>query len=155
MIMVLYIIILNRLCFFTVESTSYKPRFMTQINNSFGSGGMSLALNEAQFQQFVQFMKDHVSSLPIREAVSIVGHNKNHSVWVFNDHIQTNANGEVLSEDEHRLIWHESSIKENLRSTRVQLDEVIPRITLPLQTVSLSRYKIIEYSVVHVHVCNA
>ena len=43
---------------FTVESTTFKSHFMSQINNSFGSGDMSLALNEAQFAQFIQFLKD-------------------------------------------------------------------------------------------------
>lgn len=38
----------RRKCFVTMESTSFKSRFMTQINNSFGSGDMS-CLNEAQF----------------------------------------------------------------------------------------------------------
>lgn len=131
--------VINRLCFFTVESTSFKPRFMSQINNSFGSGGMSLALNEAQFQQFIQFLKDNVSSLPIREAASHVGLNDKHSVWVFSDRLQINSDGEPISEAQYRLIWHESSIKENLRNTRVHLHEVIPRIITPLRTSPLSR----------------
>ena len=100
---------------------------------------MSLALNEAQFQHFVQFLKDNVSSLPIREAVSHVGLNIKHSVWVFNDHLQINSEGDTLSEAQCRLIWHESSFKENLQSTKVHLDEVIPRIIMPLQTSPLSR----------------
>ena len=43
-----------RQCFFTMESTAYKSRFLVQINNSFGRGGMSLAQNEAQFSMFIQ-----------------------------------------------------------------------------------------------------
>ena len=48
---------LFRTCFFTSESAGCKSRFMTQLNNSFGSGGMTLAFNEAQFAAFVQFIK--------------------------------------------------------------------------------------------------
>lgn len=113
---------------------------MTQINNSFGSGGMSLALNEAQFQQFVQFLKDDVSSLPIREAASHVGLHQKKSVWVLGENLQLNVNGEVIQEEDRSLIWHEGSIQDNLRIMRVQPDEIIPKIQVPLDTSQLGRY---------------
>ena len=46
-----------RACFFTMESTSFKSKFIAQLNNSFGSGGMSLAFNDNQFSLFLQFLK--------------------------------------------------------------------------------------------------
>ena len=64
-----YISFFYRLCFFTVESASFKSKFMTQINASFGSGGMTLALNESQFALFFQFLKEDVSTIPIVQAV--------------------------------------------------------------------------------------
>ncbi len=44
---------------FTVESTSFKSRFMAQINNSFGGGRMSLALNNMQFCLLNPALKKH------------------------------------------------------------------------------------------------
>ena len=56
---------------------------MSQINNSFGSGGMSLALNDMQFSLFVQFLKNEGhNALPIRKAVTFVGRQKDNPVWV-------------------------------------------------------------------------
>jgi hypothetical protein len=47
-----------RECFFTAESALNKYRFLSLINNSFGSGGMSLSFNEAQFGMFIQDLKN-------------------------------------------------------------------------------------------------
>ena len=46
---------------------------MTQINASFGSGGMTLALNDSQFALFFQFLKEDVSTIPIVQAVTHIG----------------------------------------------------------------------------------
>ena len=57
---------------------------MSQINNSFGSGGMILALNEAQF---VQLLKDDAPSLPIRTEVG------KQEVCVMGEDLQVNKSG--------------------------------------------------------------
>ena len=42
-----------------------KSKFMAHLNNSFGSGGMSLAFNDMQFSAFIQFLKaDHGHTYP-------------------------------------------------------------------------------------------
>ena len=48
---------------------------MAQLNGSFGSGGMSLALNEAQFSSFIQHLKDegNQTGLPIKKAACNIG----------------------------------------------------------------------------------
>ena len=80
-----------------------------------------------------------MSSLPVREAVSHVDLNDKSTVWVLGSNLQIGAHGEVLGKEQCRLIWHETSIQENLRSMKVELDEVIPRIVTPLQTVPSNR----------------
>ena len=67
-----------------MESALSKPRFMTQNNNSFGSGGMSLAFNEHQFMSFVQFLKQEAGDdLPFRTAATTIGLQKCGAVWVW------------------------------------------------------------------------
>ena len=45
-----------------MESAAFKAKFMKQINSSFGSGGMGLALSEVEFASFIMFLKsrDHI-----------------------------------------------------------------------------------------------
>ena len=75
-----------------MESALCKSRFITQINASYGSGGMSLALNEAQFAQFVQFLKNTASTpLPIKKAATVVGLQPCKQVWVFGGDVQVSA----------------------------------------------------------------
>ena len=61
---------------------------MSQINSSFGSGGMSLALNEQQFGSFLQFLKNHAGPLPIRKVACVIGLQPCGKIWVMNDNVQ-------------------------------------------------------------------
>ena len=99
---------------------------MSQINNSFGSGGMSLALNEAQFSQFLQYLKDDVSSLPIRAA------------GVMGPDIQLDENGEMMTEEQKSIVWHQAFLVERLGN--IHLHEVIPKLRTPLDASVLTRY---------------
>ena len=57
---------------------------MSQINNSFGSGDMSLAMSEAQFAQFFHFLKEQQEEkLAIVKAVSYVGEQADQSQFGF------------------------------------------------------------------------
>ena len=76
---------------------------MGQINNSFGSGGMSLAFNEMQFAAFVQFLKTH-NSVNIRTAATIVGQQSCGQVWVMGE-TQIDAEGEVMAPNTSPYIW--------------------------------------------------
>ena len=112
---------------------------MSQINNSFGSGGMSLALNEAQFSQFIQHLKDSpVTKPPIRAAVSRIGKQEVHPVWVLGETLQLDANGDIIPDGQRSIVWHESSIAEYMGSVRLR--EIIPSIHLPLDSSIITRY---------------
>ena len=125
-------------CFFTMESTSYKSRFLAQINNSFGSGGMSLAFNEAQFSMFIQFLKqESANGLNIRRAVTQIGEQPDKELWVLGDGIQVNSLGMLVPEEHQVLIWLEWSIAQGLGS--ITLKEVLPTIVFPLSTTALCR----------------
>lgn len=126
---------LNRKCFFTMESTSFKSKFLGQINNSFGSGGMSLALNEAQFSLFIQFLKKE--GLPIKKAVLIIGLQNDGKVWVLGKDLHIDITGAIINEPDRVYTWLDGMIRETL--CNVTLEEVLPKIKLPLNPTVLSR----------------
>lgn len=138
------------MCFFTVESISYKFKFMCQLNNSFGSGGMSLAMSEAQFSMFIQYLKNSISKLPIVNAVTHVGEQSD-GVWVFNKTTQINSSGEVtttefgeageiLVQENQEYIWLEEAFSDR---NSISVDQLIPTITLPTDSGILHRYETI------------
>jgi hypothetical protein len=114
---------------------------MQQINNSFGSGGMSLALNEMQFASFFQHLKNNNlhGTLPIKKAASIIGLqvDSNEPVWVLNKDLQLSLDGEIIPECERKFIWIEQMITGNLLSLNLQ--ELLPIIKTPLCTSVLNR----------------
>lgn len=79
---------LYRLCFFSMDSASYKSRFMKQINSSFGSGGMALAMSEVEFQSFILFLKSKVNRMPIKKAAGVIGLQPCGKIWVFGKDLQ-------------------------------------------------------------------
>ena len=92
--------LLCRECFFTAEAALNKSRFLSQLNNSFGSGGMGLSLNEAQFALFIQHLKNLVGApLCIRKAASIIGLQPCGNVWVFGSDIQVSNNNKNLGQE--------------------------------------------------------
>lgn len=130
-----------------MESTAFKSRFIAQINNSFGSGGMSLALNEAQFSQFIQFLKREGGPLPIRKAVTIVGEQQKSPVWVLGRHLQIASDGEVVPEANRVFMWLDETVKEGL--TCVTLKEILPSVHQPLSTSVLHRWVQVAHTFNH------
>uniref|UniRef100_A0A1X7TIW3 Uncharacterized protein n=1 Tax=Amphimedon queenslandica TaxID=400682 RepID=A0A1X7TIW3_AMPQE len=119
----------ERTCFFTTDSAGYRSKFMQSINNSFGSGGMSLALNETQFSSFIQFLKNESSGhLPIKRAASIVGLQPS-GVWVFGQDHHFNYDGEEIPLEEQMYIWLQDMLTDE--ATSVSIKELIPVIKKP------------------------
>lgn len=110
---------------------------MSQVNNSFGSGGMTLALNEQQFALFIQFLKCG-SSLPILKAASIEGNQMEDMRWVLGQDIELSKDGVLINDDQRKYVWLQELIAETTPMT-IQLEEIIPTIHLPLETSILNR----------------
>ena len=108
---------------------------MAQINNSFGSGGMSLAFNEMQFGAFVQFLKMH-NSVNIRTAATIVGQQSCGQVWVMGK-TQIDGEGEVMPPNNSPYIWLDRIALGEAGS--IATNELLPTIHTPLSIDVLSR----------------
>ena len=83
---------------------------MSQINNTYGSGGMSMALNDNQFAAFIQHLKNvHHGELPLQKAAMTIGRQPCGMTWAFG-HIHVGANGQVIDEKESNYVWIDQSI---------------------------------------------
>ena len=99
-----------------MELASFRSRFLSQLNNSFGSGGMSLAFNDAQFSSFIQYLKqESMGSLTIRKAVGIIGRQSD-NVWVLGPDIQIDVDGNVIPPNERSHLWMDAIIHDGLCS---------------------------------------
>lgn len=97
---------------------------------------MSLALNEQQFSMFIQFLKSESrGNLAIKKAVSIVGQQRDESVWVLGKELQVDAQGRGIPRDEQKFTWLDTSVQESLGA--ISLAEVLPTIQTPLSTTVL------------------
>ena len=63
---------------------------MKQINSSFGSGGMALAMTETEFGSFLMFLKSNVprEGIPILKAAAVIGQQPCGKVWVMGKDVQ-------------------------------------------------------------------
>ena len=92
---------------------------------------MSLALNEAQFAMFIQFLKqESANTLTIRKPVTKIGKQPDRDVWVLGNGIVINAMGEVVPIEDQPFIWFDWSVQQGLGT--VLMKEVLPTIQIPL-----------------------
>ena len=63
---------------------------MKQLNSSFGSGGMGLAMTEVEFSSFIIFLKSRPTShnMPIRKAATVIGRQRCGKIWVLGKALQ-------------------------------------------------------------------
>lgn len=125
-----------RTCFFTIASAACKSRFMAQVNNSFGSGGMSLTFNENQFATFVQFLKMQ-DNIGIRSAATLVGQQQCNEVWVMGSDLQVDGDGNVIPVNTSSYIWLDKVAFGEAGS--ISMRDLLPTIRAPLSTDVLSR----------------
>lgn len=123
------------MCYVTAEATNCKLRFTTQMNNSFTSGGMSTSLNDIQFAQFIQYLKQSIKSVSIKKAACNVGKQKQ-DVWVLGPDLQIDGEGNIYEKDKEPYLWFNGII--NGESALFSAEELTPRIVRPLNSNVLS-----------------
>ena len=120
---------------------------MGKINNSFGSGGMTLALNEAHFASFVQFLKLG-EDISIRSAATIVGQQTCNEVWVMGRDVQIDGDGNIMPPNTSPYIWLDKLALGEVGS--VPVGDLLPSIATPLSIDCLSRLvSILEVTMRH------
>ena len=96
---------------------------MTQINNTYGSGGMSIAFNDQQFSSFIQFSKGQ-NKIDVVTAATFSGEQVCKKVWVMGSKLQLDSNGEEIPENEYQYMWY------NMHTST----SILPIIKLPLSS---------------------
>ena len=121
-----------------MESATCKAKFMTQINNSFGSGGTFLALNEMQFSAFVKHLKlEHNHDMPIRKAACTIGQQPCLEEWVLGKDLIIGGNGNIIPDGQSDYIWLDRAVLGE--TVNIPANDVVPIISTPLSTSVLSR----------------
>ena len=99
---------------------------------------MSLALSEAQFSLFFQFLKKDVANLPIVKATTHVGEQSD-GIWVLNKSIQIDADGEPITQENQTYVWLEEAFID--KYANLSLSHLVPKVITPLTSNILSRYE--------------
>ena len=81
-----------------------KDKFMTQLNYSFGEGGLTCGFNDFQLAEYVQQKIRNSGKLPKIKAVKQVGIQKN-GTWVLGPKVYIDASGNLLDPSMSRFVW--------------------------------------------------
>ena len=126
------------MCFFNVESLNNKMKFMSQLNYSFGSGGMTCGLDTSQLIEFFQHLQRSIPEpLPVKRAILYTGIQPDGSC-VLNEHTFISPNGELMNPNESPYIWLDKDFifdSDKIKS----VDISPPKIVLPLSITPLSK----------------
>lgn len=113
------------------DRMNFKKTFIPNLNNSFGSGGMAISLNDSQFSSFIQFLKRQTKNISIKTATSYVGQQPCGKVWVMGPTVHLNEDGDMIEESLRRYVWIESNDDEDMC---IPSTELIPTISFLLSS---------------------
>lgn len=117
------------MCFFTSESIGNKVKFLSQINNTFCSGGMTSSLENNQLVDYFQYLQRSQESLPIKKGVLLTGQQAN-GIWVLNEKTFLSPQGEMLRQQETDLVWLNKDVV--FETDKIRSIDITPSIKVPL-----------------------
>ena len=82
-----------RMCFCTAEGMNYLPRFLQDINCSFGSGGLNAWFQSKELPEFLH----QIHNLPVKKAARFVCRQPTSVIWVLSPELQISGDGKVIS----------------------------------------------------------
>ena len=111
-----------------------KSKFLSQLNLSFGSGGMSSSMDKNQLTEFLHHIqRAYVGDIPKKKAVIFPGRQSD-GTWVLNRNTFLNNSGEVIGDSES-LVWIDRDI---LYDDKTRSSDISPPIKHPLSTEPLA-----------------
>jgi len=110
---------------------------MAQLNNSFGSGGMTSSLDSNQLIEYFQYLQRSASStFTVKQAVMFTGMQQD-GVCVLNEHLFINSDGNLIQdESENSLVWLDKDFV--FDSDKIKSVDICPTIKLPLTAAPLA-----------------
>ncbi len=120
------IIPICRICYFTTSAVHKKVDFITQINSTFGSGGLVCSFSDKELAQYIswkkcKFHKSHPNREP-KIGVLFLGKQKCGNIWVFSKDIAFNKDG--LDTSSHNYVWLKNSISLGGNSKELSFEEI-------------------------------
>ena len=94
-----------------MESLQFKQQFLKEIRKTFNYGGLNCSFTERELSDFHNFLeKDFPYDEPgrVKKGVACVGRqgsSSSSSVWVLNEEIQIDENGELFSLQSSDYVW--------------------------------------------------
>ena len=108
---------------------------MLQVNNSFGSGGMTSGLEGGQLVDYFQYLQRSLETpLPVKKAILYTGIQPDGSC-VINDKTFISPDGILLNAEESDYVWLGKEIF--FDSDKIKTIDIAPQIPLPLSTTPL------------------
>ena len=96
--------LLDRICYYTADSSMRKLEFMKMINNSFPTAGLTCSMQDSQLSEYLQTKKRSIGPLPEKIAVRSVGQ-QDKFMWVFGPNCHINNDGFFVDQDESPYVW--------------------------------------------------
>lgn len=83
-----------------------KQRFLSEIRQTFGLGGFNCSFSERELCDFHNFLeKTFEFSHNTKKGALYVGRQSESNVWVLNDQVHVDSNGEQIPLDESSYVW--------------------------------------------------
>lgn len=109
---------------------SNKFRLISQLNHSFGNGGMTSALENVQLVEYIQHLqRAHAGPMPVKKAVLFTGRQPD-GTWVFNANCFISADGEAFMPANSSLVWLDKDLV--FENDKIRSGDISPAISLPL-----------------------
>ena len=120
------ILIFCRICYFTTSAVHKKVDFITQLNSTFGSGGLMCSFSDKDLTQYITWKKDNFyKRYPKRkpkQGVLTLGKQRCGDIWVFSKDIALNRDGMITSS--HNYFWLKNTISLGGNSKELSLEEI-------------------------------
>lgn len=125
-----------RSCFFNVEAINNKIKFISQINFSFGSGGMTCGFDNNQLVEYFQhLLRSNPDQLPVKQGVLSTGMQPDGSC-ILNGNTFISSAGVLMDPKDSPYVWVDKECvcdAEKIRTT-----DISPRIVTPLSVIPLA-----------------
>ena len=102
---------------------------MSQLNATFGSGGMSCSFSDCQLTSFIHFIQRQCEPIPVKEAAMVIGRQPRGDMWVVNPAVQIDSTGKQISPDESRYVWlDQSQLNDKYSKCKVPKEDICTEI---------------------------
>ena len=106
---------------------------MDMLNSSFGSGGMTCALDQNVPPYFIQNMKRQAGEVPTKKAVVRPGKQED-GMYFLNKDVCIDADGKLVDDVQDKYVWLKELVCED---DKILVADIVPNIILPLSSAVL------------------